>query len=85
MDVANCVTDAIYRLGFVNAGELTTTSWVTPAELYQFADEAGKRLAREAGAFVTVDNSIAVTAGTAVYSLPENHVFSMQVVLGTQS
>lgn len=82
MDVANCIADVWYRLGFTSSGDLGAGSWVTPTELYQFADEAGKRLAREAGAFVTVDNSIAVTAGTAEYTLPASHVFSMQVVLG---
>ena len=77
MDVANSVSDVTYRLGFVNAGEITSTSWVTPTELYQFADEAAKKLARDTGAFVTYDASIAISAPTAAYALPSSHVFTL--------
>jgi hypothetical protein len=81
MDVANSVADAIYRLGFVNQAEQTAGSWVTPAELYQWADEAAKRLARETGAFAAYDDSIAVEAGTASYALPSNHVFTLMAAI----
>src|SRR5690349_11209405 len=77
MDVADCIADVIYRLGFVNAGEMSGTSWVTSAELYQYADEAAKRLARECGAFIDWDDSITVTPGTAAYNLPANHVYTI--------
>lgn len=77
LDVANCLLDVIYRLGFAAANELTSTSWVTTAELYQFADDAEKKLSYEAGLFIVYDASVAVSAGTAVYNLPATHVFTL--------
>jgi hypothetical protein len=77
LDTANSVADVIYRLGFVNAGEMTSSSWVTSTELYQWADEAAKRLARETGAFVTYDASISIAPGSATYSLPSTHVYTL--------
>jgi hypothetical protein len=59
-------------------------SWVTPAELYQWADEAAARLAYAAGLFVTWDTSVAIQAGTAVYELPAAHVFTLYAMAGAQ-
>src|SRR6185312_7105688 len=55
--------------------------WVTTTELYQFADDAGKRLSLAAGAFPVLDSSTAVSAGTAAYSLPATHVFTVMAWL----
>jgi hypothetical protein len=77
------VVDAVYRLGFSSWAEIAAgTEWVTPAELYAWADEEAKKLAYEAGVFVTNDTSITVTGGTAVYGLPASHVFTMAAALG---
>ena len=77
LDVLNAFNDVWYRLGFANAREIVSTSWVTAAELFGFADEAAKRLSYEAGLFITYDNSVAVLAGTAQYALPASHVFTV--------
>ncbi|HWE51402.1 MAG TPA: hypothetical protein VG273_16540 [Bryobacteraceae bacterium] len=78
LDTASCVTDAVYRLGFENSSELTSSSWVTQAELYQFADDAVRKLAWKHGLFIVYDNTISVTAvAGAVYTLPAAHVFTL--------
>jgi hypothetical protein len=77
LDTAASVTDVIYRLGFATSGDFSDSSWVTAAELYQWGDEAAKRLARETGAFVTFDESIALAPGTASYRLPSAHVYTV--------
>jgi hypothetical protein len=77
-DVANSVADVWFRLGFLSSTELATNAhWVTLTELYQFADDAGKRLSFTAGVFAVLDTSISVLAGTAAYSLPASHVFTL--------
>lgn len=84
MDTASCVSDVLYRLGFTGSSDIATAgSWVTSNELYQWADELAKRMARESGVFVTYDMSITVTAGTAVYNLPASHVFTLGAWLGS--
>lgn len=78
MDVANSIADVWFRLGFLSATELATNAhWVTLTELYQFADDAGKRLSYTAGLFAVIDTSIAILAATAAYSLPASHVFTV--------
>ena len=78
LDINNCIADIWYRLGFLNQGELETgTLWLTPTELFNWADEAAKRLAYEAGLFVVADSSVPVMAGNGVCGLPETHVFTL--------
>ncbi len=85
LDIQASLNDAINRLGFANAGELNaSTSWISGAELYQFADDAAKRLAYESGLFLTYDASIVVSGGTPVYNLPNTHIFTLQAWLGSQ-
>lgn len=77
-DVATSIADIWFRLGFLSAAELATnTLWLTTTELYQFGDDAGKRLSRLAGVFLVVDASIAVLATTPAYSLPASHVYTV--------
>jgi len=83
LDIENCLLDVLYRLGFQGANDIGPSSWVTPAELYQFADDAAKKIAYEAGVLITVDSSVTVTAGTATYSLPAAHVFTVAAALGS--
>jgi len=73
-DVQASLLDCLYRLGFQPAGDIGPTSWVTPAELLQFADDAAKKLATEHQLFIVWDTSIAVLAGTALYSEPAAHI-----------
>ena len=76
-DVANCLSDVWFRLGFSSQSDMTAAgSWVTSAELYQWADDALKALARTTSVFLTYDTSVAVRGGTASYALPARHVFT---------
>ena len=76
-DVANCIYDAWFRLGFLNPDDANVDDrWVTIAELYQFGDDAAKLLARISSLFLTYDASIDVLAATSAYALPAKHVFT---------
>ena len=76
-DVANCIADLWFRLGFLNAADMARADrWVTLAELYQFADDAAKFLSRASAAFLTYDSSIGVTAGEPEYALPAGWVWT---------
>lgn len=76
-DVANVVNaDVWYRLGFKNQADLVAANWLTLAELYQYADDAMKLLARTTSVFLTYDRSINVVAATASYALPTGHIFT---------
>lgn len=78
IDVANSIADSWFRLGFLSATELNTGDfWVTAAELYQFGDDAAKKLAYSVGIFSVTDASISVVSGTSSYSLPAAHVFTL--------
>lgn len=77
VDALNSLTDAIYRLGFSSLADCVANGFVTPAELYQFADDAVKHLSYKVGIFIGVDSSVPVTAGVSVYSLPANQVFTL--------
>ncbi len=78
IDVANSLADSWFRLGFLSYSELETNSyWVTTTELYQFGDDAAKKMAYGVGIFLVLDDSIEVEASTAVYSLPPSHVFTI--------
>lgn len=84
IDTADSVADILYRLGFQGGADIALTgTWVTVAELYQWADEAAKAIAYESGIFVTLDATITAVAATAVYNLPATHVFSLAVWLAT--
>lgn len=78
IDAADSLADAWFRLGFLSSAELATEDyWVTTGELYQFADDAAKKMAYAVGAFPAVDTSITLVAGTASYALPASHVFTL--------
>jgi hypothetical protein len=76
-DVANCLADLWFRMGFLDANDANVDDrWVTVDELYEFGDEAVKALARSSLVFLTYDTSIAVTPPTATYALPAGHVLT---------
>lgn len=58
----------------LNAASPEELVYWTEDELYEWADEAAKRLARFAGGFVERDTATAVVGGTAVYAVPARHV-----------
>jgi len=70
MDVSVPLSDLLPALHATSFGSLPF--W-TEAELYAYADEGLKRLARQAQAF-PVTGSVSVTAGTRVYTLPSRTV-----------
>jgi len=82
LDVAASLADVIYRLGFQGLNDFGAEPWVSTDELYQFADEAAKKIAYQSGVFLTLDASITVTPGTAVYELPATHVYTLAAALG---
>lgn len=85
IDTAACVNDTVYRLGFQSLADLAANAqWLIQAELYQFADDAVRRLSYEVGLFIGYDNSITAVAGTAVYNLPASHVFTLAAWLDQQ-
>jgi hypothetical protein len=76
-DVANCLADLWFRLGFLDANDANVDDrWVTVNEMYGFGDEAVKALGRSSLVFLTYDASIAVTPPTATYALPAGHVLT---------
>jgi hypothetical protein len=84
MNLANCIGDAWFRLGFQSAVEAAAVgAWVTAAELYQFADDAVKRLARTTALFLTYDSSIEVTPFVSIYQNIAAQVFTESAWIGT--
>ena len=78
IDTALSVSDVAYRLGFTGAAELLAgVAWVKPAELYQFADDATKKIAYRSSLFISFDTSVAVVADSGVYDLPASHIFTL--------
>ncbi len=57
----------------------------TETELYQWLDEAAKRLARNIGVFVERDASITIVTGTAVYNLPARHLSTIHMSISGAS
>jgi hypothetical protein len=76
VDIANVIGDILPALGAANLGDL---DWCTQAELYQFADEANKRLAARAGVWVERYGAQDVPAGAAVQPAPAGHVDTIHV------
>jgi hypothetical protein len=77
LDVANCIPDTWFRLGFSNLADMSAANtWIQTSELYQWADDFMKALGRTTAVFLTYDASVNVTPGTAAYFLPAGHVFT---------
>lgn len=79
VDLAQVIGDLLPTLG---ASSLADLNWCMASELYQWADDSAKRLARKAGVFVERDTSISVANGVAVYPLPARHVDTIHVSIG---
>lgn len=80
LHLADAIAAAIPSLNASSAGELT--AW-TETELYEFCDEAAKRLASRMGGFVERDATIALVVGTHTYTLPARHLSTIHLSLGT--
>jgi hypothetical protein len=71
ISAADLITSALDALNAATTADLVF--WA-PTDLYEWIDEAAKRLARTAAVIVDCDTSITTTPGTAVYSNPARHV-----------
>jgi len=69
----------------LNAASMLTLSFWTEDELYAFADEAAKRLARKVGVWVERDTSAAVSSLASTYTLPTRRVSIVHVSLGAKA
>ena len=78
VDLANTINDILPTLGASGIGDL---DWCTQAELYQWADEAAKRLSHRVGVFVTRDTSTNLLIGEATYPVPTGHVATVHVTV----
>ncbi len=76
------VADILPALG---ASSLADLDWASSTELYQWADEAIKRLSHRCGVFVERDTSNTTVSGTSQYPVPDGHIDTIHVTLGTLS
>lgn len=76
IDVSALITAMLPALQAEAVNKLTF--W-TETELYQWASEALRRLARSAGVFVERDTSVTVGAGGSTYTLPERHLGVLRI------
>lgn len=81
LDTRIALADTLYRLGFQNPSDLNIAPWLTAAELQEWSDRAADHLAVATAVFLTFDESIAVAAGTALYTLPTGHGFTVLAAL----
>lgn len=65
----------------LNAASALDAMYWTTTDIYQYFDEAAKKLGRDCGTFVRYDGTIATVNGTAAYSLPTDHISTLQVDL----
>ena len=80
VDLANVITEILPALGAAHLGDL---DWCTEAELYDYADEAAKRLAHRVG--VWVDRVAAQTLTAGIASVPTGHVDTIHVSYSNKS
>jgi len=86
IDASVCLAAAVYRLGFGAQSEISAAnSWVTETELYQWGDEAVKRLSREISLFINYSTSTMTQAYLATYTLSPRHVYTLLAAVVTTS
>jgi hypothetical protein len=78
INVGEVIQRLLPALGVYRVADLT--HW-TEAELYRYADEAVKRLARNLGLFAERD-AVTVAGGTALYATPTRHLDTIHASLG---
>lgn len=80
LNLTTMLGELLPALGAVEYSDLVF--W-TEAELYEFCDEAAKRLARTVGCFVERDASTTISAGTAGYAVPARHISTIHASAGS--
>jgi hypothetical protein len=86
-EIAGVSADAVIAdiLAALGASSLQDLDWASNTELYQWADEAVKRLSHRCGVFVERDTSNVTIDGTSQYPVPAGHIDTIHVSLGTLS
>ena len=79
INVGDVLQRLLPALGCYRMADLT--HW-TEEELYEYADEAVKRLARGVGMFTERDATTTVVGGTATYPTPTRHLSTIHASLG---
>lgn len=79
INVGDVIQRLLPALGCYRMVDLT--HW-TEEELYEYADEAVKRLARAVGMFTEREPAITVNIGVATYPLPTRHLSTIHASLG---
>jgi hypothetical protein len=82
VDLADVIAELIPQLG---AGTEADLVFWTAAELYQFADEGAKKLARGAGVFIDRDTFTEIAAITPTYNLPARHISTIHASIDTRA
>lgn len=79
VSIDQVISDILPALG---ATSLQDLDWATNTELYQWADEAIKRLSHRCGVFVVRDDvSTTLTIGLSQYQVPPGHIDTIHVTL----
>jgi hypothetical protein len=78
VDVDQIIGDLMPALG---AGSLADLSFASEAELYQWADEAVKRLSHRCGVFVFRDTSTSIESEQSAYPVPQGHIDTIHASL----
>ncbi|HTB10938.1 MAG TPA: hypothetical protein VK752_05180 [Bryobacteraceae bacterium] len=83
--VAGVSADAVIAdiLPALGATSLADLDWASNTELYQWADEAVKRLSHRCGVFVERDTSTTTVSGTSQYPTPAGHIDTIHVTLNS--
>lgn len=76
VDLANVLADILPALGATSFGDL---DWATQGELFQWLDEANKRLGNRAGFWVERYGNQTLNVATASVSVPVGHVDTIHV------
>jgi hypothetical protein len=82
IDLRNAIADVETALNAAGAGDLV--EWAE-SDLYEWFDEAAKRLARSFGVFVERDASTAIVLDTPSYTLPARHLSTIHASVGPSS
>jgi hypothetical protein len=72
------IGEILPALGATSLGDL---DWASATELYQWADEAVKRLSHRCGVFVVRDTSNVTASNTSQYPVPAGHIDTIHVTL----
>lgn len=82
LDLQQVINNLLPLLQATRAADL---EYWTLADLYEWADEAAKILARSHGVFVERDATGVLTAALAIYALPARHLSTIHVNVGTMA